>query len=64
MLAILGFWLAQQGIPFILMKDVPAANLPYVLATRIGLIVMLVVLAILVKIAWRNKKVAKKVDIL
>ncbi|MFC1517611.1 sodium-dependent transporter [Candidatus Margulisiibacteriota bacterium] len=62
--AILGFWLVQQGVPFMLMKDVPAANIPYVLATRIGLLVMLVVLAILVKIAWRKKRMAKKVDIL
>ncbi|MBU0580291.1 MAG: sodium:calcium symporter, partial [Candidatus Margulisbacteria bacterium] len=61
---ILGFWFVQQGLPVMLMKNVPAANVPYVLFTRLGLIAMLVVLAILVKIAWLKKKVAKRVDIL
>jgi NSS family neurotransmitter:Na+ symporter len=60
---ILGFWFVQDGIPFILMKGVPTANHPYILTTRVMLVTMLAVLVALVAIAWRNKKVAKKVDL-
>ncbi len=61
---ILGFWFVQDGIPFILMKGVSPENYPFIFGTRIILMLMLLVLAILVSIAWRNKKTAKKVDIL
>jgi len=58
---ILGVWFYQQWIPVILMKNVPKENLPYILTTRLGLILMFVVLAILVKIAWKRKyKEAKR----
>ncbi|MFZ5799775.1 MAG: sodium-dependent transporter [Candidatus Omnitrophota bacterium] len=52
---ILGSWLFQQWMPVIMMKDVAAENLPYILATRLGLALLFVVLAILVKIVWRKK---------
>ncbi len=61
---ILGSWLYQQGIPVMLMKGVSPSNIPYIIATRLGLLALLVGLAVLVSIAWRNKKEAKKVDIL
>lgn len=53
---ILGMWFWQEWLPIIFLKNVPEANRPYVLATRIGLIVIFLVLAVLVKIAWRRKR--------
>ena len=52
---ILGMWFVQEWIPIILMKNVPAYNRPYIFATRVGLLVVLVVLAALVRIAWKKK---------
>ncbi|NLE64385.1 MAG: sodium-dependent transporter [Elusimicrobia bacterium] len=53
--AILGTWLVQEWIPIILMKNVTDTNRPYALATRIGLIAVFGILALLVRIAWRRK---------
>jgi neurotransmitter:Na+ symporter, NSS family len=57
---ILGFWFWQEGIPVILMKNVPAVDRPYILAIRLLLILILVTLAILVKLAWRKRKIAQQ----
>jgi hypothetical protein len=38
------------------MKNVSVADRLYVLGTRLGLLLMFLVLAIMVKIAWRRKK--------
>jgi len=54
---ILGFWFYQDGLPTILMKNVSLADKPYVLAARIGLVVIFATLAVLVKIAWRKRKI-------
>ncbi|MBU0573970.1 MAG: sodium:calcium symporter, partial [Candidatus Margulisbacteria bacterium] len=53
---ILGAWFFQQGLPVILMKGVSSENVPYVLATRLGLIGLFIAIAILVRIAWYRKK--------
>jgi len=53
---ILGFWLYQDGIPTILMRGVPEADRPFVLATRLFLVMIFVVLSVMVHIAWRGKK--------
>jgi SNF family Na+-dependent transporter len=53
---ILGMWFWQQWLPVILMKNVSAADRLYVLGTRVGLLLMFVVLAIMVRIAWKRKK--------
>jgi len=58
---ILGFWFYQDGIPTILMKNVAIPDRPFVLATRFFLIFIFVVLAIMVKIAWRKKARKAKV---
>ena len=54
LLLILGFWLWQEGIPTMMMKNVAAANRPYVLATRLGLLAIFVTLIILVARASRK----------
>ena len=56
LLLILGFWFVQDGIPVIMMKNIDAAARPFVLGTRLGLVAIFTVLCILVKIAWRKRK--------
>ena len=56
LLLILGFWLYQEGIPTILMKNVSAADKPFVFATRSFLILIFMALALMVRAAWRRKK--------
>lgn len=53
---ILGAWFWQEWIPIIFMKNVSAAGRGYILATRIGLLLVFLVLAIMVKIAWTRKR--------
>ncbi|MFA5927857.1 MAG: sodium-dependent transporter [Candidatus Margulisiibacteriota bacterium] len=50
------FWLTQEGLNTVLMKNVKPENIFYILGTRIGLLVLLLALVILVKIAWERKK--------
>jgi SNF family Na+-dependent transporter len=54
---ILGMWFKQEWLPVIIMKNISASDRPFVLATRLGLIIIFLVLGILVKIAWKNKKI-------
>jgi len=55
LLVILGTWLFQQWLPIMQMKDVPAENRPYILGTRIMLLLVFIGLAILVSIAWKRR---------
>ncbi len=56
---ILGMWLWQDWIPFILMKNVAAADKPFILGTRIGLAGVFCILALLVKLAWKRRRPQK-----
>jgi len=56
LICILGFWFYQQGLPTIMMKNVEASQRPYILGTRLGLLGLFTVLAIMVKIAWRKRR--------
>lgn len=56
LLLILGMWFWQEWLPIIFMKNVSCANRPFIVGTRIGLAGIFLILAILVKIAWRKKK--------
>lgn len=53
---ILTGWFIQQGVSFILMKDVTESNKPYIIGTRIGLLVLFLILILMVKIAWKKYK--------
>ena len=55
LLTILGAWFYQDWIEVILMANVAPVDRIYILATRLGLLVMFVILAILVKLAWKRK---------
>ncbi len=59
LMLILGFWFYQEGLPTIFMKNVPSANKPFVLGTRLGLLLLLSTLAIMVKIAWQKRKIKR-----
>ena len=57
---ILGAWMWQEWVPIILMKGVSAGQRGYILGTRIGLLLIFFVLAVLVKVAWRRKRAVKE----
>ena len=54
-LTILTTWFWQDGLPVILLHNVPAANKPYVFATRLGLTALFLLLCYLVHIAWKRR---------
>jgi SNF family Na+-dependent transporter len=53
---ILGMWFWQEWLPIIFMKNVSLVSRPFILGTRLGLLLIFLTLAILVKVAWRRKK--------
>ncbi|MCM8770536.1 MAG: sodium-dependent transporter [Candidatus Omnitrophica bacterium] len=53
---ILGMWFYQEWLPIIFMRGVSGANRYFILGTRIGLLILFFILAVLVKIAWRKRK--------
>jgi SNF family Na+-dependent transporter len=60
LLAVLVSWFFQDWLPIMRMENVSPENSPYILATRVGLLLLFLVLAILVKIAWRKRKIRGK----
>jgi NSS family neurotransmitter:Na+ symporter len=59
---ILGFWLIKEGIPVLLLKKVPAGdvpvsaeNIPLVILTRVGLVGLFAGLVLLVWLVWRRR---------
>ncbi|MCM8830893.1 MAG: sodium-dependent transporter [Candidatus Omnitrophica bacterium] len=56
LILILFIWLIQDWLPIIYMKNVEIQNRPFIFATRICLIFMFFVLAILVKLAWKKRE--------
>lgn len=63
LIVILGSWFWQSAVPLWQLKGVPTTNIPYVLGTRWLLLGIILMLAVLVKSAWKNKKYAKEVVI-
>jgi SNF family Na+-dependent transporter len=53
---ILGMWFWQEWLPIIFMKNISAVSRPFILGTRLGLLLIFLTLAILVKVAWRRKR--------
>lgn len=54
--SILGMWLWQEWLPVIFMKNILPENQIYILATRVGLLLVFIILAVMVKVAWRKKR--------
>jgi len=57
LIVLLGVWFIQEWLPVIRMENVPAVNKNYILSTRWGLSILFLVLAVLVKIAWKKRKI-------
>ena len=57
LLLIVGAWFWQQAIPVFLMRGVAEADKPYILATRLGMILVFAALTAAVKLAWNKKKI-------
>ncbi len=53
---ILGTWFFQEWLPIILLKNVSPVNQPYILITRLVLVLFFISLAFLVKISWSRKR--------
>ncbi len=53
---ILGMWFKQEWLPIIFMKNASSADRIFILGTRIGLLLLFLTLAVLVKIAWGRRK--------
>ena len=60
LVAILVAWFFQEWLPIIGMDNVLSANRGYILATRVGLCLIFLTLAIMVKVAWRKRKIKGK----
>jgi neurotransmitter:Na+ symporter, NSS family len=56
LLTILFAWIFQEWLPVISMKNVQPDNRPYIFGTRICLLILFVLFAVLLKLAWRRKK--------
>ena len=60
LITILSWWFFKEWLPLIRMQNVSAENKIYIQATRIGLALLFLTIAILVKIAWRKKRLTIK----
>jgi len=56
LLVVLGAWFFQEWLPIIRMDNVTAADRPFILGTRAGLWIIFLVLAVMVKVAWKRKR--------
>ncbi|PKL47307.1 MAG: sodium:calcium symporter [Planctomycetes bacterium HGW-Planctomycetes-1] len=63
LIIVLGVWFWQDWRSTIVMKNVSAENRPYVLATRIGLVLFFGVLALMVQRAWQRRKRSLSADL-
>ncbi|MFH1877442.1 MAG: sodium-dependent transporter [Candidatus Omnitrophota bacterium] len=60
LLAVLTAWFFQEWLPVIRMDNVPDQDKGCIMVTRAGLCLLFLVLATLVKIAWRRRKIRGK----
>jgi len=58
LLAILATWFFQEWLPVIRMDNVSVGDRFFVIVTRAGLCLLFIVLAVLVKTAWRKRKIS------
>ncbi len=55
LLIILGSWFKQEWVSFLLLRNVPRENIPYIIATRIMLLVFFATLAFFVWLVWKRR---------
>ncbi len=53
---ILAMWFWQEWIPIIFMRAVSVADKPFILGVRLGLAAVFLILAALVRVAWKRRK--------
>ncbi|MFA5068822.1 MAG: sodium-dependent transporter [Candidatus Omnitrophota bacterium] len=56
LLLILVFWFIQDGLPFVMMRGIDDAVRPYIIGTRFALAALFGTLCLLVKAAWKKRK--------
>jgi SNF family Na+-dependent transporter len=56
---ILCWWFIKEWLPLIMMKGVALENRTYILGIRLTLVVLFILIAVLVKLAWKRKKMVK-----
>jgi hypothetical protein len=56
LLIILGVWLWQDWLSIIFMKGVAEENKVYILATRVGIVVLFLILSFVLRWAWRKRQ--------
>jgi len=56
LLVVLSVWFIQDWLPVIRMDNVSGSDRPYVLATRAGLWLLFISIAVMVKIAWNKRR--------
>lgn len=61
LLIILISWFFQEGLDIISMKNIPVENIPYVILTRIGLLILFITLAVLVRIAMKKRELVEDI---
>jgi SNF family Na+-dependent transporter len=55
LLFILGFWFVQEWVPVILLEGATPENIPYIKGTRLALVGLFVLLAVMVWFVWRRR---------
>ena len=56
-------WLIQDAVPTFLLKGVPSEDIPYRWGARALMLLIFVIIALMVKIAWRNHGKTKQVEV-
>lgn len=57
LLIVMTWWLINDAIPILLLRNVPSENVPYVIASRIFMIGMLILLFYLIHKSWKKKEI-------
>ncbi|MGB2599359.1 MAG: sodium-dependent transporter [Candidatus Omnitrophota bacterium] len=57
LLAVLAAWFFQDWLPIMRMDNISPENAPYIMATRVGLLLLFLALAIMVKVAWKKRRI-------
>ncbi len=59
LLSIMGWWLVNDAIPILLLKNANPDNVPYIWAARGLMILLLLGILLMVRIAWKNNQLRK-----
>jgi hypothetical protein len=60
LIILLGFWMVQDGVNVLLMRNSPPENYPYIWFARFVLLGMVILSLVLVRIAWQRRHVIRQ----